>query len=335
MTAGDDVANEPALDPAIPIVDSHHHLYVRGSRRYLLDEILADIGSSGHHVVATVFVESKAMYRGEGSEALRPVGEVEFVNGMAAMAASGTFGPCLVAAGIVGFAELTLGARVRETLEAEIAHGGGRFRGIRQGSYWSDNEAVYAHTSARPPKGLLLDARFREGFACLAPLGLSFDSVLFHPQLPELIDLARAFPTTSIVLNHMGFPLGIGAYAGRRSEVFTQWREAMRALATCPGVAVKIGGLGMPFWGFGFDERPERATSAELAAAWRPYVETTIEVFGADRCMMESNFPPDGRTASYGVLWNALKLITRPYDAAVRTALFSGTARRVYRLALP
>lgn len=324
---------EAVLDPDIPIVDAHHHLYERGGTRYLLDEILRDVGA-GHNIRATVFVESKAMYRQDGPPALHPVGEVEFANGVAAMSASGNYGPCRLCAGIVGCAELTLGAAVEETLVAEIARGGGRFRGIRQGSYWDDNEAVYSHTSARPPRGLLMDGRFREGFARLAPLGLSFDAVLFHPQLPELLDLARSFPETTIVLNHMGFPLGIGKYADRREEVFQVWRESMRELATCPAVHVKIGGLGMAFWGFGFDERTSRASSEELAAAWRPYVETTIALFGADRCMFESNFPPDRRTCSYVVMWNALKQLAAQSGAAERSALFSGTASKVYRLTL-
>src|ERR1700686_3009659 len=220
---------EQVIDPARPIVDPHHHLWDRGGQRYLIEEITADI-ASGHNIVATVYVEARSMYRANGTEALRPVGEVEFANGAAAMRASGGYGPAAIFAGIVVPANLLLGEAARAVLEAEIAAGQGRFRGIRHSSAW-DADANVAHMYATRPKGLLLDPTFRKGFACLAPLALSFDAWLFHPQIGELADLARTFPDTRIVLDHCGGPVGPGSYAGRREETFSEWKASIQAIA--------------------------------------------------------------------------------------------------------
>src|SRR3954462_10222676 len=241
---------EEVLDPTRPIVDPHHHLWDRGGQRYLIEELAADLGS-GHNVVATVYVEARSMYRAGGPEPLRPVGEVEFANGAAAMSASGGYGPAAICAGIVGHANLLLCDAARAVLEAEIAAGQGRFRGIRHSSAW-DADANVAHMYASRPKGLLLDSSFRRGFACLAPLGLSFDAWLFHPQIGELVDLARAFPDTKIVLDHCGGPIGIGRFAGKREETFVAWKASFQASAICPHVGVKLGGLAMCLLGYDF-----------------------------------------------------------------------------------
>ena len=323
---------EDVIDPARPIVDPHHHLWDRGGQRYLIDELAADIGS-GHNVVATVYVEARSMYRARGTEAMRPVGEVEFANGAAAMSASGGYGPAAICAGIVGHANLLLGDAARAVLEAEIAAGQGRFRGIRHSSAW-DADPDVAHMYATRPKGLLLDSTFRKGFACLAPLGLSFDAWLFHPQIGELTDLARAFPDTRIVLDHCGGPVGIGRYANQREETFPVWKASIAAIAKCPNVSVKLGGLAMRLLGFDFHERARPPSSEQAAAAWRPYMETCIEAFGPQRCMFESNFPPDKGQCSYQVIFNAFKRIAAPYSEAEKTALFSKTAADVYRLEL-
>jgi predicted TIM-barrel fold metal-dependent hydrolase len=279
------------------------------------------------------------MHRADGPEALRPVGETEFVTGVAAMSASGRYGPARVCAGIVGHADLRLGAPVQEVLEAHLAAGGGRFRGVRQ--FTARDAAAHAHYGHPPgtlfdgAPGQLADPAFRAGFARLAPLGLSFDAWLLHPQLPELTALARAFPDTAIVLDHTGTPLGVGAYAGRRDAVFADWAAGLRELATCPNVAVKLGGLGMTLLGFDFEEGTAPPSSERLATAWRPYVETCLEAFGADRCMFESNFPVDKAAYSYAVFWNACKRLTQGASAAEKQALFSGSAARFYRLTLP
>ena len=323
---------EQVIDPARPIVDPHHHLWDRGGQRYLIDDIAADI-ASGHNVVATVYVEARSMYRAKGGEAMGPVGEVEFANGAAAMSASGGYGPAAICAGIVGHANLLLGEGARAVLDAEIAAGNGRFRGIRHSSAW-DADPNVAHMYATRPKGLLLDPTFRKGFACLAPLGLSFDAWLFHPQIGELADLARAFPDTRIVLDHCGGPVGLGVYANRRDEIFKGWKASIQDVAKCPNVSVKLGGLAMRLLGYDFHERAKPPSSEQAAAAWRPYIETCIEAFGPNRAMFESNFPPDKGQCSYQVIFNAFKRLAAPYSEAEKTALFSKTAADVYRLKL-
>ena len=323
---------EDIIDPARPIVDPHHHLWDRGGQRYLIEDMAADI-ATGHHIVATVYVDCRSMYRAQGPEAFRPVGEVEFANATAAMSASGGYGRAAICAGIVGHVNLLLGEAARAVLEAEIAASPQRFRGIRHSSAW-DADANVAGMYATRPNGLLLDSTFRNGFACLAPLGLSFDAWLFHPQIPELTDLARAFPDTRIVLDHCGGPLGVGSYAGRRDEIFAGWKASIGELARCPNVVVKLGGLAMRLLGYDFHERPRPPSSEQAAAAWRPYIETCIEAFGPDRCMFESNFPPDKGQCSYQVIFNAFKRIAAQYSEAEKTALFSRTAMDFYKLKL-
>src|SRR6201991_2565301 len=320
------------LDPARPIVDPHHHLWDRGGLRYLIEEMVADI-ASGHNVIATVYVEARSMDRAKGPEALRPVGEVEFVNGGTAMSASGGYGPAQLCAGIVGHANLLLGDGVKPVLEAEITAGQGRFRGIRHSSAW-DAEAEIAGMYVSRPQGLLLDTTFRKGFSHLAPLGLSFDAWLFHPPVGELADLARAFPDTRIMLDHCGGPAGRGRFANRRDETFKEWKASIQDIAKCPNVSVKLGGLAMCLLGYDFHLRPKPPSSEQAAAAWRPYIENCIEGFGPARCMFESNFPPDKGQCSYQVIFNAFKRIAAPYSAAEKTALFSKTATDFYRLEL-
>lgn len=322
---------EEIIEPELPICDPHHHLWdYPGSSRYLLDELLADTGS-GHNIESTVFVECGSFYRAAGPEALRPVGETEFVNGQAAMSASGVYGTTRACEGIVGFADLTLGAEVEEVLAAHVVAGGGRFRGIRHAAGWDDSAAVRnSHTN--PPENLYGRADFRAGFARLADFDLSFEAWQYHPQLPQVIELARAFPKQPIVLDHVGGPLGIGPYAGRREAIFAAWAGNIRELADCPNVVVKLGGLGMAICGFEFHKREAKPGSKELADAWRPYLETCIEAFGPERAMFESNFPVDGVSCTYATLWNALKRVAAGASASEKASLFKDTARRVYRL---
>ena len=263
---------EAALEPDLPIIDPHHHFWDSPQRGcYLLPELLADIGG-GHNIVSTVFLECRAMYRKDGPRAMAALGEVEFVNGIAAMSASGTYGPCRVAEAIVGGGDLTVGARVRELFEAQIAAAGGRLRGMRHGVATDSSEAISKYVSRVVPLHQVMDAKFREGFAQLAPLGLSFESWQYHPQIPDAIDLARAFPGTTIILNHVGGVLGVGPYAGRRAEVLAGWRKDIAELAKCPNVYCKLGGIGMVSFGFDFHERDVPPSSEDLAAAWRQYI---------------------------------------------------------------
>jgi len=322
---------EEILEPDLPIVDPHHHLVDRANTgRYLLADLLADTGS-GHNIIATVYLEWLSMYRAQGPAAMRPVGEVEFANGVAAMAASGTYGRTKVCAGIVGYADLLLGAEVEPVLEAMITAGGGRLRGIRYISASHPDEAARG-SSVNRPAGLLLNPKVREGFARLHPLGLSFDAFMYFTQLGELTDLARAFPETPIVLNHVGGPIGIGPYAGRRDEVFAEWRAGIEELSGCPNVHVKLGGLGMRLFGFDVHQGALPPSSEQLAALWRPYIETCIAAFGPQRAMFESNFPVDKGSGSYPVFWNAFKRLAAGCSASEKATLFAGAATRFYRL---
>ncbi len=320
---------EDVLEPELPICDPHHHLWDHPSNRYLLDELLADI-SSGHNVVSTVFMECGSMYRAAGPDALKPVGETEFVNGIAAMSASGGYGDARACAAIVGYADLNLGAPVGDVLDAHAA-ASPRFRGIRHAAGWDASAEVRnSHTS--PSAGMLADSTFRQGFAELGKRDMTFDAWLYHPQIPELTDLARAFPEQPIVFDHFGGPLGIGPYAGKRAEIFAYWQDAVRELSRCENVVAKLGGLVMAINGFGFHKNDRPATSEELVAATRDYYAHMIDCFGPDRCMFESNFPVDKVSCSYRVLWNSFKRLAQGFSASDKAALFHDTAVRVYNV---
>ncbi|MCB1744937.1 MAG: amidohydrolase family protein, partial [Gammaproteobacteria bacterium] len=260
------------------------------------------------------------------------VGETEFVNGVAAMSESGLYGKCKVAAGIVGTVDLDIGAAAGEVLDAHIQAGGGRFRGIRcQGTYDPSSEIANGRGVNGP--GRFAGKAFREGFAQLAPRQMSFEAWCYHPQIPDVTALARAFPDTTIILDHFGGPLGIGPYAGKADEVYTAWHKDITELARCENVVAKLGGLVMELNGFGWHQQPRPPSSQDLMEATRRYYEYTIECFGADRCMFESNFPVDMVSCSYNVLWNSFKRLTADYSADEKRKLFHDTATRVYRLA--
>jgi L-fuconolactonase len=329
-----DQVREDILEPNLPICDTHHHLWDqregRVDSRYLMSEVHQDF-ATGHNIVSSVFIECRAMYRTDGPHEMKPLGEVEFVNGIAAMAASGLYGPAKVAAAIIGHAELLQGSPVKALLEAQIAAAPERFRGIRRTGAWDADPSIDRGRGVTGP-GLYLDSKFREGFAQLGPLDLVFEGVCRHPQLPDFVDLARAFPDTTLVLNHLGGVAGVGVYAGRREEIFAVWKASIAALAACPNIIVKLGGINMTYSGFGWHDHAKPPTSEQLCAATRPYYETAIEHFGAQRCMFESNFPVDKVSCSYPVLWNSFKRLTQSFSVDERAALFHDTAARVYRL---
>ena len=329
-----DGRDEPILEPELPIVDSHHHLFDRPELRYLLDEYLAD-ANAGHRIVASVYLETLAFARQDNREVMRPLGEVEFANGIAAMSASGRYGDIRVCAGIVGYADLRHGDAVGDLLDAAMERAPERFRGVRQVTIEHPGEAPFRFMMNRPEPGILKSAGFPAGLRQLSKRGLSFDACVFHPQLTEIAALADAFPHLTIVLNHLGFPIAMELDEQGRAAVFREWSASMRNLARRPNVVCKVGGLGMPWCGFKFDERSDPVGYLELSNAWRSCVETAIEFFGADRCMMESNLPPDGRSCGFVPLWNAMKHIVRDYTADEKAALFHRTAIRVYRLRLP
>ena len=316
---------EEPVDPDLPIVDAHHHAFWNAPMRYRIEDLLADV-EAGHDVRATVFVEGGEMYRTHGPEHLRTLGETEFVNGMAAVAAAGRVRP-RICAGIVGLVDLTAAA-AEEALAAHVAAAGGRFRGIRANACWNDQS-----TANQGMEGLLGRPDFRAGYALLGKLGLTCDVVCFHPQLADVADLAAAFPDTVIVLDHFGGPLAVGGYADRRAEAMADWIDGMRGLARHENVVVKLGGLANPYFqDIDFRHHDEPPTSDLLATSLKPFVDPAIDLFGPSRCMFESNFPVDKPTAGYVNLWNAFKKLTTGFGRAEREALFSGTATRVYAL---
>jgi L-fuconolactonase len=319
---------ESPLDARRPIVDAHHHIWDPPGARYLVDEYLADL-RSGHHVVASVFVECHGMWRAHGPEELRPVGETEFIAGVAAQSDSGRYGDARICSAIVGYADLLLGAQIDPVLDAHVQAADGRFRGIRgRVSSHSDPDINKWGT----PAGVLRTEAARLAAAAIARRGLSLDAWVYQTQLDDILDLAMALPDLNVVIDHTGGPLGCGPYRGKRTEMFAGWAEGIRALARQPNTYMKLGGLGMRFSGFEFHLAPNAPTSDELVEAWRPYIETCIDAFGPSRCMFESNAPADKGTSSFAVLWNAFKKLAADLSEPDKDALFSGTARRVYRL---
>lgn len=322
------LAIEDAIEPDLPICDAHHHLWngpeARGT--YLLNEFLRD--ASGHNITKTVFMQCEAMYAKDGPEELKPVGETKFANDIAEQSTKRQDVNISVAAGIVGFADLTLGAAVVPVLEAHKLVGN-RVKGIRVCTTWDPSPNIL---SLGKSKEMLLDRKFREGFSYLSRYGFSFDSWLYYTQLKELGDLAKTFPDTQIIINHVGGPLGTGPYSDRKDEIFSDWQRGISELAAFSNVSVKLGGLGMPRCGFGWDKRDKPPTSSELAEAMKPYVLFCINKFGVDRCMFESNFPVDKISYSYTVIWNAFKLISKGFSQHERAALFHDTAASIYRL---
>jgi predicted TIM-barrel fold metal-dependent hydrolase len=318
---------ETPLDSEMPICDAHHHLWERPPRDYLLRDLLADL-ASGHHIVSTVAIECGHGYWRDGPDEMKPVGETEFLEKLSTQAAGNPAIKTKIAAAIVGFADLTLGDGVARVLEAHLSVSPDRFRGIRHSTTWDASNALRSDA----PAGMLADLKFREGFAWLKRFNLSFDAWLYHPQLAELADLACAFPDVTIILNHMGAPLGVGPYANKRDDVFRIWARGIAILGDCPNVFVKLGGLGSERSGYDWHKREIQPSSTELAQALKPYIDECIEQFGVSRCLFESNFPVEKRSNSYVALWNAFKRVTENYSAAERAALFHDTATRVYRI---
>jgi predicted TIM-barrel fold metal-dependent hydrolase len=319
---------EEPLDPSLPICDPHHHLWYGTDNDYPVEAFLQDI-SGGHNVRKTVFVESGLMFSKNAPPEMQPIGETEFVRNLPRSKQENDTTP-EIAAGIVGFADLTLGNAVAPVLEAHIAAGRKRFRGIRHIVAWDANPEV--HSRRNTPPSLLMDRRFREGFATLQRYNLSFDAWLYHPQLTELLDLARECPDTPVIVNHVGGPLRIGPYALRHDSAFQEWQRCIVELSRCDNVSIKLGGLGMRISGNNWDKADKPPGSAELAGAFEPYITWCIECFGVNRCMFESNFPVDKASYSYTVLWNAFKLLTKDFSKEERLALFYNTASKVYRL---
>lgn len=320
---------EPILEPDRPICDAHHHLWDREGSHYLLPQYLNDT-ASGHNIVSSVFIECGTHYRSRGPEALRAVGEVEFADAAATEAASQMKGSG-ICSGIVGFADLTLGARVEEVIDAHRA-ASPLFKGVRHCAAYHDDPGIRPAAHSPTFRGMLSDPAFREGFGVLGRRGLSFDAWVYHSQLGELASLANAFPETTIILDHLGGPIGIGPYKGRQDEVFAEWKAGLSDLASCPNVVIKLGGICMPINGWGLHRRSEPVASAELASLISPYVLHAIDSFGTGRCIFESNYPADRSSVSYPVLWNSFKRIVASFSDAEKDQLFHDNAAQIYRL---
>lgn len=319
---------EDIVDPDLRMIDPHHHIWDNPGSRYLFDDYLADV-NSGHNLAASVHVQCHSMYRSSGPEEMRCVGETEFVNGVAAQSASGGYGDFRMCAGIIGTVDLLSGGRVEPVLEAHIAAGGGRFRGIRPTVAWHESSEVRA-LDIQPH--ILMESSSREAIALIDRFGLTFDIWAFFTQLDETLDVARSFPDLPVIVNHIGGPVGIGPYEGKREEVFRQWAQNMQALSELPNVSVKLGGLAMRYGGFAFNKLPLPPGSDELAQKWKPYVEKTIDLFGPERCMFASNFPVDRAMCSYHILWNAYKKMTKDFSVTEKNSLFFDTAKNTYKL---
>lgn len=320
---------ETILEPDLAIVDTHHHIWEdRG--RYNLEDMLADTGS-GHNVVATVFIDCRQKYRTSGPEEMRPVGEVEYVAAIAEQCLAKYPDKTRVAAGIVGYADLSMGARVEAVLAAEIEAGRGRFRGVRNSAGWHEDPIIgNNHQGAGPEHYLRAD--FREGLDRLTKMGLSLDALVYHHQHADMLALSRACPNANIIMNHTGMPLGYGPFTGKIKEVHAQWLEHLPEIAACPNVSMKLGGMMMRLAAYDYNTLPAPPSSEQLADYWRPWIEPCIELFGAERCTFESNFPVDKMGIGYAALWNAFKHITKSASASEKAAMYAGTARRVYRL---
>src|ERR671922_1219344 len=323
---------ETPLEPALPICDPHHHLWEfrpepLAYQRYLLPDLAEDL-NSGHNVRATVFIEVKARYRADGPEEMRPVGEVEFVEGLAAENARGQYGRAQVAAAIIGYADLKLGERIAPVLEAMQAASPARFRGVRHSVGWDPSPDLVN----RDIQGVLSSDQYRAGARVLAGMGLCLENSLYHPQLAELAAFARAVPDLTIILNHIGGLVRVGSYANRDDEVLPTWRRGIAAVAACPNVIIKLGGVGQRRFGFDWHAHATPIGSEELAAVLTPLMQYCIEQFGPDRCMFESNFPVDKVSYSYNVVYNAFKRLSKGYSSAERAAMFHDTAARVYRI---
>jgi L-fuconolactonase len=313
--------DESAIDPKQLIIDAHHHLYERPGLRYLADSYCADIADCPGFR-ASVYVQAHSAYRVEGPEELRPVGETEFARGVESNGR--------LCAGIVGFADLTLGDRLRPVLEAHIEAGAGRFRGIRHILCWDQDDALL--NKAYPTTEDMIDRpEFKAGYAHLSRFDLTFDSWALFPQLSRVASLAKAFPNTPLIVNHCGGVVRINDYA-KRGDVFEVWRDGITALSQLPNVSIKLSGLGMALSGFDFEASP---TSAVLARAWQPWVMHCLESFGSNRCMWGSNFPVDRRNYTFNAGLNAFKRLLATASPDEKDDVFWRTAARTYRLDQP
>ena len=325
---------EEILDPNRAIIDPHHHLWKkRFNRDYLLPELWSDTGS-GHNIVKTVFIECRAFYRREGKEYLKPVGETATIAALAAESQTNTSGKAYIA-GIVAHSNLTLAGESREkllkALDQHRLASNGLLRGIRHSAAHDHRPEDLFIVGSAPPH-LHRKKAFHEGLRIIAEQGLTYDTWHYHHQNLDFLNLARAVPECTMVLDHFGTPLGIGIYKNCSDEIFQQWKQEIRDISQCPNVYAKLGGLAMPDNGFGWHLQSRPPSSDEFIKEQQKYYMHAIECFSPERCMFESNFPVDRLSISYHVLFNAYKKMVADFSEEQKHAMFYGTAEKVYSL---
>ena len=331
-----DRVKEDVIDPERSIIDPHHHLWkgpinppgIKESYRYMLEDLWRDT-SSGHNIEKTVFIDCGQEYYSSGPEKFKPVGETEFVVGIAQEAERDKSKAQI--AGIIGHANMMLGTSVKEVLELHIEKGEGLFRGIRHAGGWDEDERV-KNAHSHPTPHIYLEEDFQLGLQELSSMNLVFDTWHYHNQISDLTKLAKNLPDLIIVHDHFGGPLGIGPYKGKREEIFKQWQEDIYELSQCKNVYAKLGGLAMPVNGWAWHKNEYPASSNDIITEQSRYYLHTIDCFGSKRCMFESNFPVDKQSVSYHVIWNAYKKLVKDFDEQDKHNLFYGTAEKVYKL---
>ncbi|HKK31323.1 MAG TPA: amidohydrolase family protein, partial [Alphaproteobacteria bacterium] len=199
---------------------------------------------------------------------------------------------------------------------------------VRYSTGWDRSDRI---PNVAPNEHMLLDATIVEAAGVLAEMELSLDVWVYHPQLPDVAELAARLPDLTVVLNHVGSPILGGPYRDRQDEVFADWRRLIGGVAQHPNVYVKLGALPIRRPGSAAD-RSLPPGSEEIAAAWGPWMQVCIEAFGPGRSMFESNFPVQKRWSSYQTTWNAFKRIAAGASAGEKRDLFAGAAAKAYRM---
>ena len=325
---------EDPILPNIPIIDPHHHLWDVGFGRYYIEELLEDINSSGHNIVSTVYIMSSSntkIYSKDGLEEFKPLTEIEFATSEGKRADLIPNNRVKVNASIVGSVDLTYGNKLQPVLEKAVNISEGRLKGIRM-LLASHTDPRISSGAVKSDLGLMLHPNFIDGAKCIQDANLSLDFWIYHTQLNEMEKIARALPDLTIILNHIGGPIHLGEYEGKQAATHREWRSAMMRLSRIPNINVKLGGLGMAVNGAKFHNSKFPPNSVQLSDVWKPWIYETIDMFGFDRCMFESNFPVDKGSCSYGSLWNAFKIIARDMSDDEINKLFSKNAAKIYKI---
>ncbi|MDB9998728.1 amidohydrolase [Alphaproteobacteria bacterium] len=325
---------EDPILPNIPIIDPHHHLWDVGFGRYYIEELLEDINSSGHNILSTVYIMSSSntkIYSKDGLEEFKPLTEIEFATSEGKRADLIPNNKVKVNASIVGCVDLTYGNKLKPVLEKAVNISEGRLKGIRM-LLASHTDPRISSGAVKSDLGLMLHPNFIDGAKCIQDANLSLDFWIYHTQLNEMEKIARALPDLTIILNHIGGPIHLGEYEGKQAATHREWRSAMMRLSRIPNINVKLGGLGMAVNGAKFHNSKFPPNSVQLSDVWKPWIYETIDMFGFDRCMFESNFPVDKGSCSYGALWNAFKVLAKDMSDDEINKLFSKNAAKIYKI---